>query len=464
MRRGVLLLTVGIVLAAASGTQAATYEVTKRGDHAPNGCSRADCTLREAMLAANTTVVGDRVLLPSRKPYRLGIAGGLEDGSATGDLDVNAPVVISHPGKGRATVEASRLDRVFDAYASLALRKLVLTEGLAPVYGGAIRTEARLSVVDSVIRGNKSGTCGGGIHTHHRPALRIIRSTVRGNESQQGGGVSASCFGTGGPLTMIRSTIAGNRGGIEPIGGPGGFDDYGGGMYFQTAPRFESTIANSTFAGNSAGPGSDADGGGLYADLGGLRVTGSTFSRNRAGDAGGGIEVHDTESLRLVNTTISNNRAGGNGGGIDFAGGVASLNAVTVARNIADADGSSGGIGGGLLYDVGLRIENSLFALNRIGGTGGGSSRNDCAGEGAVDSAGHNLVSNLSLCELDGPGDLARRNPKLGKLRRNGGPTKTIALKKGSSAIGKARRSTAPSRDQRRRKRDRQPDIGAFER
>ena len=59
---------------------------------------------------------------------------------------------------------------------------------------------------------------------------------------------------------------------------------------------------------------------------------------------------------------------------------------------------------------------------------------------------------------------MVRRNPKLGKLARNGGPTKTVALKKGSPAIGEAKRSTAPGKDQRGRKRDRRPDVGAFER
>ena len=79
---------------------------------------------------------------------------------------------------------------------------------------------------------------------------------------------------------------------------------------------------------------------------------------------------------------------------------------------------------------------------------------------------GHNLFSSLSFCELDGygPGDIVRKNPRLGKLARNGGPTKTVALKKGSPAIGEAKRSTAPGKDQRGRKRDRRPDVGAFER
>jgi hypothetical protein len=57
-----------------------------------------------------------------------------------------------------------------------------------------------------------------------------------------------------------------------------------------------------------------------------------------------------------------------------------------------------------------------------------------------------------------------RGRPKIGALAKNGGPTQTIALKKHSPAIGNANRHTAPERDQRGKKRDRRPDIGAFER
>ena len=464
MRRGVLLITFGVVLASASAAQAATYEVTKRGDHAPNGCSPADCTLREAILAANTTVgVADRVVLPSRKPYRLSIPGDGEDGAATGDLDLaNDPLVILHPGKGRATVDGARLDRVFDAYAPATLRKLVVTGGRAPDYGGGSRASARLNVVRTLIKGNEAGNCGGGIHTQSNAPLRLARARVAGNESIQGGGVSASCFGTAGPLTMLNSTIAGNRSGID---GPGGLGAFGGGMYLQNGSEERSTIRNSTFANNSTGPGNDnATGGGLYTDLGALRVTGSTFNQNRAGDAGGAIQVEGTEPLMLTNSTIGGNRAKDGGGGINFLNGEASLNAVTVVGNIGNSDRTGAEPGGGILYGDGLSIGNSLVALNRIGSPGGGSTRNDCAGEAAIGSAGHNLVSNLSLCELEGPGDFVRKNPKLGKLARNGGPTKTVALRKGSPAIGKARRSSAPNRDQRGRKRDRKPDIGAYER
>jgi hypothetical protein len=83
-------------------------------------------------------------------------------------------------------------------------------------------------------------------------------------------------------------------------------------------------------------------------------------------------------------------------------------------------------------------------------------------------SLGNNLLSTdgpVGICEgFYGPTDRIRANPKIGKLARNGGPTKTIALKQGSPAIGLAHKPSAPNRDQRGRKRDGNPDAGAFER
>jgi hypothetical protein len=55
-------------------------------------------------------------------------------------------------------------------------------------------------------------------------------------------------------------------------------------------------------------------------------------------------------------------------------------------------------------------------------------------------------------------------DPKLGPLRDNGGPTETMALLRGSPAIGKANLEREPAVDQRDRPRTVQPDIGAFER
>jgi len=87
----------------------------------------------------------------------------------------------------------------------------------------------------------------------------------------------------------------------------------------------------------------------------------------------------------------------------------------------------------------------------------------DC--NGTFDSGGHNIRGSTADCAgFDGPGDLVRGSPRIGKLRRNGGPTATIALRRRSPAIGKAGKQSSPGRDQRGRKRDKKPDVGAFER
>src|SRR5207244_1623464 len=84
----------------------------------------------------------------------------------------------------------------------------------------------------------------------------------------------------------------------------------------------------------------------------------------------------------------------------------------------------------------------------------------NCAG--GVTSAGHNLES-ANTCGLKKPGDMKNRNPKLGTLASNGGPTRTLALRRGSPAIDAALK--CPATDQRgvRRPRGRACDIGSFE-
>jgi hypothetical protein len=212
------------------------------------------------------------------------------------------------------------------------------------------------------------------------------------------------------------------------------------------------------------------NGGGIYSIAAGtLVISGSTISGNQAvggGSNGGGLHV-DGPTVRITNSTISGNRTTLNGGGINAQDGAdVTLNAVTVVRNVADDDGLIPvGLGGGGLYrlsSAGFDVRNSLIALNLSNVT-----PNDCEGDTPFDSLGNNLLSTKStgLCEgFDGPNDKVRSNPKIGTLKRNGGPTKTVALKRGSAAIGNAHKPSVPNRDQRGRKRDNDPDTGAFER
>ncbi len=400
-----------------------------------------------------------------------------------GDLDVtNDPLRIFHRGKGRPRIDFNPptdpypdpLDRIFEVFSALRLERVVLTDGgdpanamgkggairalgdldvvssaisgnESPSYGGAIQVEgpqASATITRSVVSGNSASSCGGGIHTEDGARLTLRRTKVNGNRASfSGGGVSASCFDNAGPLRMSRSSISRNVSENNALGG---------GIYLQTNAGVASTIDDSVFERNRGG-----GGGGIYTDLGTLRLTDSSITGNRSADFGGGIEVDGTDPLTIINSTITRNRAESNGGGIRLDTGRVIARSITVARNLGNSDGLLNEAGGGI-YTSGdpFEIENSLIALNRLTEIGGGGTvANDCAGSAPFISQGHNLLSTAFLCDgFTAPGDRVRSRVKLGQLKRNGGPTKTIALKKGSPAIGKADRQkrarTRPARAQ----------------
>lgn len=68
-------------------------------------------------------------------------------------------------------------------------------------------------------------------------------------------------------------------------------------------------------------------------------------------------------------------------------------------------------------------MQNTIVA-NNVGG--------NCSG--TLESKGYNLSGDDS-CSFDSTGDLNDTDPKLGRLRNNGGLTKTLALLPGSPAI-----------------------------
>src|SRR5690348_16785670 len=77
-----LLSAALLVLAGAASAE--TFTVTKTGDTADGKCD-ADCSLREAVIAANATEAPDTIVVPSGT-YQLSIKGAEEDEAATGDL------------------------------------------------------------------------------------------------------------------------------------------------------------------------------------------------------------------------------------------------------------------------------------------------------------------------------------------------------------------------------------------
>jgi fibronectin-binding autotransporter adhesin len=450
--RGLVALT-GLLVACGAlvlsgGALAATYVPNKTGDHPPNGCTHTDCTLREAITKANNHPGRDTIVLRGGKTYNLFLmnTAGSEDLNATGDLDVLGALNLESSNKKLAAIDANGIDRVFEVGTG------------TPVSATFRRVTIR--------GGDASGSLGhgGGIDSEYGGALKLIRSRVVANRTDaEGGGIAAD----GGTLQLVRSVIAHNdatnpfqnAGGIE--GEPGATENEvisvsrsrivdnhaggaGGGIYGYNRV----TITKSTIANNRADTGV---GGGIFNANGTLIVRSSTLSGNTTGNDGGAIENYGTATL--VNDTITKNQASGLGGGVESdSSDPATLNAVTVARNTA---GTGGGIEG-----TPITVRNSLIALNSSTGQGP-----DCRPAPTIVSGGHNLIGDTTDCTgIFGPAthDFTDLNPRIAQLANNGGPTKTIALRRHSKAINHAG-SDAPKRDQRGVKRH-DPDIGAFER
>ena len=251
---------------------------------------------------------------------------------------------------------------------------------------------------------------------------------------------------------------------------PSGVSPNGGGIYSAgaTAGTTSLTLTDVTVIGNMAAHGAvdlviaqkpaemgvtgntATHGGGIENDLGStLVMSGVTVSGNMASVAGGGIENEaGAPGATLTNVTVSGNTAG-TGAGVSNDGNL-TLSFVTISGNSLDGSGDH-------------TIRNTILANSSSGA--------NCSGGGTLLAEDHNLDSG-STCGFTDPSDLIHRNPDLGPLQDNGGPTFTHALAAGSPAIDAGSGNCPPpATDQRGIMRpvdgngDGTPvrDIGAFE-
>jgi len=234
-------------------------------------------------------------------------------------------------------------------------------------------TSAHVSLSGLTIQnGSGSNLGGGGIY--NAGVLTITNTTVSGNQSfdiPYPGGGLGGGINNAGTLTLIQSTVSGN-----------------------TTSRFRT--------------GASAAGGGIY-NSGNLTLTNSTINGNTVLD------------FWPANWTY--------GGGIANENGTLQMNNSTISQNVTTyltPFGTAYGFGSGL-YNSGPRtavvLQNSIFGSDPGG---------NC--NGALSSEGYN-ISGDNTCPLHGPGDMNNRDPKLGPLQNNGGPTQTMALLPGSPAI-----------------------------
>ncbi|NNJ85428.1 MAG: CSLREA domain-containing protein, partial [Gammaproteobacteria bacterium] len=98
--------------------QGSEFTVTKTNDTAST-CDDGDCSLREAIIAANANGTADIINLTTGT-YTLTIAGTPEEGALTGDLDITENLDTGDPdltinGNG-AVIDGGEMNRVFDIH------------------------------------------------------------------------------------------------------------------------------------------------------------------------------------------------------------------------------------------------------------------------------------------------------------------------------------------------------------
>ena len=409
-----LIVVLALGLMAAQPAGAATINVTTTADELN---SDGDCSLREAVRAANTDATvdacpagsgTDTIIVPAGDYVfnaALGTTG--EDLAAYGDLDIRQDVTIIGAGRTKTTIDAAGVDRVIQIFlpADVDISGVTITGGDAhDDQGSGIHVNGgSLDLTDSRVTGNTTG-----------PGVLVTFTS--------GGGIS---FYGAGPSTITRSRIDNNTA-----------DNSGGGVYlggYSTPPATTMlTIRDSRIDDNEAG-----GGGGLYSD-GPLVVIGSLLRANSAtnnSSGGGGISSQDP--LTLINTTLSGNSAANSGGGLTVgSGSTTALYNVTMTDNTADSDASNQGDGGGIRIANGaVSLRNTIIAGNSDATASTGIVHPDCSG--VFDSQDYNLIGDAAGCTLNGATthNLVGVKAKLEPLRDNGGPTLTHALLAGSPAI-----------------------------
>ena len=257
-------------------------------------------------------------------------------------------------------------------------------------------------------------------------SLNLIGSGAR-TTILDGGGVQRVINISTGNVTLSGLTVR-NGAATPEYGGIGG-GIYNAGNLFISASMITGNVASAVCPPSSCMGG----GGGIY-NSGKLTISMSTVAANTAEPGcvynqhavcvstadGGGILNRGT--IILSNNTITANTAQhvANGAAFHNVGGIANIGKATISNSTI-----SGNTPNGIASNVGfsVTIQNTIVSNN------GGA---NCSS--VMVSNGYNLSSD-GTCNLSGPGDLNNHDPLLGPLQNNGGPTETMALLPGSTAI-----------------------------
>lgn len=252
------------------------------------------CTLRAAVMEANSDAEADVIVLPLGRFVLTMPPAPWDNGDpitgtdpATGDLNISEPVTIRGAGTQDTVIDGNLQSRILSNGATLTVADLTLTRGkvppprFGPSGGGAIWNSATLTLTRVAIVAN-TAEYGAGVFNSPGSYLSIRDSLVADNTGNEAGGIR---FDSGG--LVVNTTITRNRVELRPdrLGESSG---YGGGI-------------------DSRGAGGTLD------------IIGSVITDNYASEGGGGLNVSQgyfpvypvpgQTVVRLKDTTVTGNRS-----------------------------------------------------------------------------------------------------------------------------------------------------------
>lgn len=423
--------------------------VTKTSDSLDGSCD-SDCSLREAVVLANS--------LPG--PQRIRLAAGTyyltlppergdpdedmedvrldEDDNLNGDLDIRGDLQIVGAGMDATTIDGTDNDRIMEVFADakLDLRDLTLREGHSSFEGGALLNHGQARI----------------------QRVRFARNITYhpwGGGTRRGGAVANY-----GDLLITRSEFIGNHasGGDSTAG-------YGGGLHNSGRLVGRELL----FVNNRATNKDDSAGqGGALHNLGTADIARSLF-RNNYGDVG--VVMNDANAhLQLANSTFAGNGTSWSGiNGVLQNGGVYRPGTPTLVLVHVTVAGSNGF---GLVNAGRAQVRNSIIGGNFHNDLEMISNCRNAGGAAVLQARGLLLGTDQGNCQADLPYvDSETFTRVLSPLANNGGFSETYALPADSPALDAAVGSCS-SHDQRRIARPRDGDgdgvarcdLGAFER
>ena len=336
-----LVASLGIASSASPARAAVGITVNTTADELN---SDGDCSLREAIQAANSDLAVDACVAGSGSDtvnvpagtYTLTIPGAIENGNATGDLDISGNISISGAGSANTIIQAGTL-----GYPDPSANGI---DGVFDITGNYAVSFDNVTIANGINYGGIQTSFSGG-------SLSVTNSRFVGNSGGYGPAIANFAMST---VDVTNTSFINNYA-----------SSLGGAIYTQSGTT---TIKNSSFLDNAA-----AQGGALML-YGDAIVANSTFSGNTA-QLGGAIYVGNSSTATLTNNTIAYNTSTGS---IGWAGGVFSNGSTVHLNNNIIANNTANGFSGDCRRNSGTETvdgANNLIETDGVStfGCGGGT-------------------------------------------------------------------------------------------